>query len=140
MSDGLRVPAAAEVLGISVPTLRRWIARGAPVSRRGRRGRGSATLVDPVAVTAWRGSCDVTDHADLVVLAAELPELVGAAVAEAFHHVDGPHKRACAGVLAGAWYLVVLALLDRLRHDVPDLRDPDVLPASIERLRKISSR
>lgn len=127
-------------LGISPVTLRRWMRAGAPVARRGRRGRGGEALIDPAAVTAWRLSCEVSDHADLIVLAGELPEIVASAIGEAFLHVEGPHKRACAGVLAGAWYLVTLALLDRLRRVVPDLNDPTALPTSIERLRKISSR
>jgi hypothetical protein len=137
MPELVHVTAAAHSLGISVPTLRRWLRQGAPQARRGRRGRGGDALVDPAAVRAWRASCAVVEHADLEVLAGELPELVGRAVAEAFAAVEGPHKRAAAGVLAGAWYVVTTKLLDRLRRDVPRLRDPDVVPAQIDHLRAI---
>lgn len=131
------LPQAADALGISVPTLRRWLRRGAPQARRGRRGRGGRALVDVAAVEAWRGSGAAVEHADLTVFASELPELVAAAVFDSFQHVEGSHKRATAGTLAGAWYLVTVALLDRLRRDVPTLRDPDVVPAQIDHLRSI---
>ena len=131
------LPAAAAELCVSVPTLRRWLRQGAPQARRGWRGRGGDALVDPAAISAWRGSHAAVDHADLEVLAGELPELVAAAVADAFQRVEGPHKRLVAGVLAGAWYVITTALLDRLRRDVPHLRDPDALPREIDRLRSI---
>ena len=128
---------AAAELAVSVPTLRRWIAAGAPVARRGRRGRGGRALVDVRAVRAWRGSSEAAEHRDLEVLAVEVPELVAEAVAEAFRACDGPHKRATAGVLAGAWYLVTVALLDRLRREVPSLADPATVPQKIAHLRSI---
>ena len=134
------IPAAADALEVSVPTLRRWIAAGAPVAARGRRGRGGRALVDPAAVAAWRGSAAATDHADLIVFAADVPQLVADAVADAFLQVEGPHKVSMAGPLAATWYAVTVALLDRLRQDVPTLTDPDVLPAQIDHLRSICSR
>jgi hypothetical protein len=93
--------------------------------------------VDVGAVRAWRGACNAAEHADLEVLAAEVPELVAAAVLEAFRAVDGPHKRACAGVLAATWYAVACTLLDRLRRDVPHVADPADLPPQIVTLRAI---
>lgn len=128
---------AALELGVSVPTLRRWLRQGCPVARRGRRGRGGRALVDPRAVRAWRGSSEACELAGLEVLAAEVPELVAGAVAEAFRQCDGPHKRATAGALAGAWYLVTVALFDRLRRDVPALADPATVPREIDHLRSI---
>lgn len=128
---------AAAELGIAPRTLRRWLAAGAPTVTRGRRGRGGRALVDPQAVRAWRLSCEAIEHADLEVLAAELPELVAAAVFEAFRECEGPHKRQTAGVLAGVWYFVTVALLERLRRDVPELRDPATVPPQIGHLRTI---
>jgi len=93
--------------------------------------------VDVAAVRAWRGSCEAVGHADLEVLAAELPELVADAVAEAFREVTGPHKRATAGALAATWYQVTVALLDRIRRDVPHVADPLVLPRQIATLTAI---
>jgi hypothetical protein len=130
------LPAAARELRVSVPTLRRWLRAGAPVAHRGRRGRGGQALIDPAAVAAWRGS-GKAEHGDLIVFANELPELVAGAIAESFQHIEGPHKRLAAGALAGAWYLITVALLDRLRCHVPELRDPDVLPREIDHLRSI---
>lgn len=45
---------AAGELGVSSITLRRWIAQGCPVARRGGRGRGNSTLIVPDAVKTWR--------------------------------------------------------------------------------------
>lgn len=50
----LAIPDAASELGVSTCTLRRWIAAGCPVARRGGRGRGRLTMVDPERVRAWR--------------------------------------------------------------------------------------
>jgi hypothetical protein len=133
----LPLPAAAHELGVAPRTLARWLAAGAPAVRRGRRGRGGRALVDVAAVRAWRASCEAAAHPDLEALAAELPELVADAVLEAFRQTEGPHKRATAGALAGAWLLIVYALLDRLRRDVPHLADPDTLPRQIGHLRAI---
>ena len=135
--NALPLTDAARELRVSPRTLSRWLAAGAPTVARGRRGRGGRALVDPAAVRAWRLSCAATEHADLEALAAEVPEIVANAVAEAFRQCEGVHKRQAAGVLAGAWYLVTVALLDRLRRDVPHLSDPAVLPAQIGHLRAI---
>ena len=129
---------AAAELGVSVPTLRRWLRQGAPVAHRGRRGRGGRALVDVRAVRAWLGSSEAGAHRDLEVLAAELPELVAGAVAESFARLENVNKRQVAGVLAGTWLLVVYALLDRIRRDVPGLPDPSVLPEKIVHLRSIN--
>jgi hypothetical protein len=129
------IPAAARTLGVSEATLRRWLRVGAPVARRGGRGRGRRTLVDAAAIEAWRGCGKASDA--LVVFAAELPELVADAVHEAFMLTGGPHKRATAGVLAATWYVVTVGILDRLRADVPDLHDPTLVPEKIAHLRMI---
>lgn len=131
------LPAAARDLGVSVPTLRRWLRQGAPQARRGRRGRGGYALVDPRALAAWRASGKASDDAAIIALASEVPELVADAVADAFRQTEGPHKRACAGTLAATWYVVTVALMDRLRRDVPELRDPDTVPREIDHLRSI---
>lgn len=52
--SGVPIPEAAQVLDVAEITLRRWIAQGCPVARRGGRGRGHSTLVIPEAVKAWR--------------------------------------------------------------------------------------
>lgn len=58
---------AAGELGVSSITLRRWIAQGAPVARRGGRGRGNATLIVPDAVKAWHEGGAVGLSHDAVV-------------------------------------------------------------------------
>lgn len=70
-------------------------------------------------------------------MAGELPELLADAMHEAFTLAEGPQKRAMAGFAAGAWYLAATAIVDRLRQDVPDLGEVEIVPAKIGRLRAI---
>lgn len=138
--SALPVPAAAAALGVSVPTLKRWIGRGAPVARRGRRGRGCRTLIDPEAIRAWRQAQDADRaqvEAVLRTLAGRVPELLAEAAAEAFRLA--PDKRGAAWTACAAWQLSVAAVLDDLRACGADISDPDAIPESIERLRKIAA-
>lgn len=139
MADPLPVQDAARALGVTVRTLRRDLAAGAPVVRRGGRGRGRAALVDVAAIEAWRrcrSQAAATDDV-LRVIAAEIPEILAAACHTAFVTIDGPHKRQAAGILAGAWYLASVAVLDHLRRIDPTLPDVTAVPEKIDRLRRI---
>lgn len=131
------LPEAARALGVSDSTLRRWVRDGAPVARRGRRGRGCRALVDPMAVLAWREGERGDVDATLRELAGRLPELIGDAMAEAARLA--PDKRGAAWVAVAGWQLVLGAILDHLGEHVPDLPEPEV-PEQIERLRKIATR
>lgn len=136
-----RIADAARELGVSVPTLKRWLRQGAPVAHRGRRGRGCRTLVDPAAIRAWRQAQDA-DHAQaeaaLRTLAGRIPQLLADAVEEAFRLA--PDKRGAAWTACAAWQLSVVAVLDHLRECGADVGDPDTIPESMERLRKIAIR
>ena len=129
--------AAAVELKVGEATLRRWIARGAPVSRRGHRGRGRATLLDVAAIRAWRAP--TTTGVDPRILAAVLPERIATALHEAHQHVVGPGKRAAAGVLAGAWHVACCAVTEELRRYDEDILDVGEIPESVERLQKIAA-
>lgn len=135
---GTAVPiadAAAE-LGLSPAQLRRLVAAGAPCARHGQRGRGHVALIDPQAVRVWSGAS--ARDALLLELAATLPELMASAFAEAHRLTDGPHKRAVAGSLVGAWILANGAALDHLRERCPSVPEAsNELPEQVERLRKI---
>ena len=120
----LPITEAAAVLGRSRRTLERWISEGAPVVRRGARGRGRCTLLDVTQVRAWRNG-----H---VVFYSRLPEVVADAAFEAWCLVEGPHKRDCAGALAAAWYLITSKLNDEL--DRPPVTE---IPERIAHLRRI---
>jgi hypothetical protein len=131
------VDAACE-LEASESTLRRWIAEGAPVARRGSRGRGRRMLIDPEAVRAWRRQGDDARSDFVRVLASELPELLGNACADAYR--IAPDKRNGAWIAVAGWQMVIGAITDRLRADDPDLPEINVIPESIERLRKIADK
>ena len=135
-SSALSIPDAARALGVSPRAVRRMVERGAPVARRGGRGRGRATLIDVAALRAWqRPSGRLVAP---VVLARMLPAAIGTAIAAAHREIDGPHKRAAAGVLAGAWYAASCAALDELRRLDADVPEIDVVPDEIARLREIA--
>lgn len=141
MTNPLTLASAAQALGISQATLMRDIRAGAPVARLGSRGRGRRTLVDPEAIASWRRSRSAPRPDDrLALLAAEIPSLLAAAMHAAFVQIEGPHKRASAGTLAAAWYLATVALLDRLRTDVPAIPEVSTVPEAIDALRKITAR
>lgn len=135
-SSALTIPDAARVLGVTPRAVRRMVERGAPVARRGGRGRGRATLIDVAALRAWqRPSGRLVAP---VVLARMLPAAIATAIAAAHREIDGPHKRASAGVLAGAWYAASCAALDELRRLDPDVPEIDAIPDEIARLREIA--
>jgi hypothetical protein len=121
---------AAIELDCDERTLSRDIAAGAPVLTKGRRGRGRSTLVSVEAIAAWRRARSAPQASDLMlVFAAEIPELLAGAMYDAFIAIEGPHKRPCADVLAGAWFRASNALLNRLRETSPavpfDLPQPE---------------
>lgn len=131
----LSIAAAAAALGERRGTIERWIREGAPVVQHGTRGRGKRTLVDVVALDAWRNGtrCEVL----LLELAAVVPDLIADAIDGAFCAVSGPHKRALAEPLSAAWYVASVALLDRLRRDAPAIPELSAVPEKITRLRSI---
>lgn len=137
--SALPIDEAARALGVAPSTLRRWIALGAPVARRGRRGRGHVTLIDPEAIEAWRAAKAGGDDVDAVLrsLAGALPELLADAAFEAFRLA--PDKRGAAWAAAAAWQLSAFALHDLLAEHVGALPEPTAIPEPIERLRKIAN-
>jgi hypothetical protein len=133
---------AARALRLSPRQILRDISQGAPVARRGGRGRGRATLIDIDALAAWRRSQQARERefADvLTTIAAELPELCATATHDLFVSLEGPHKRDSAGALAAAWFVVLTCVLDRLRRDAPNVPELSALPEKITRLRRIFS-
>jgi hypothetical protein len=136
LSEPLPLIDAARELDIAPSTLRRWIASGAPCARRGSRGRGRCTLVDPAALDAWRRA--QTAEAQLLALAADLPELLADAIyALAMSVDDGQDKRRVFGALVSAWYAATTTALDRIRLDAPAVADVSALPQKIRALRLI---
>lgn len=134
---------AAAELGLPVSTLQFWISRkGCPVARRGRRGRGGATMVDPVAVRAWLAGRDqptapTTEHDVMLAYAERLPDLLAEAMFAAYCAVESPAKRQLAGTVAVAWYQAINGELDRLRDLWPDVPHVTTVPEAINKLKLI---
>ena len=134
------LPVAARELGVSVPALRREIARGAPVARRGGRGRGRATLVDVAAVRAWRGSEAVSERAAMLLrrgCAVEaIDQVLADALCEAFHDGSltafGLKPWQAARALGFGWYVATRAIRDHLQREdcaLPALMVPEKIDA-----------
>lgn len=138
MSGAVPIRDAARALGVPPITLRHWIAAGAPVARRGGRGRGNCTLIDVEAVRAWR-SADCEQQL-LLALAAELPEVLAVAAEDALRTIEGGPKGRAAATLAAGWYVGALATVDHLRQRCPTIPEIAAIPAAIERLRAIAGR
>jgi len=135
-SSALSIPDAARALGVSPRAVRRMVERGAPVARRGGRGRGRATLIDVAALRAWqRPSGRLVAP---VVLARTIPAAIATAIAAAYRDVDRSDKRALAGIFAASWYVASCAALDELRRLDADVPEIDVVPDEIARLREIA--
>lgn len=138
-TSALPVGAAAAVLGVSLPTLRRWIDDGAPVVRRGRRGRGKTTLVDPAAVQAWRMPNTASPlHGVGAAIAGRALEASANATAELHRSLTGPFKVEAAQVSVAVWYVVAVAFLDELRAHDATVEELSVLPHPIARLKLIT--
>jgi hypothetical protein len=133
MPEPVPVTTAAAALGVSPRQVRRWIADGAPVARRGRQGRGRATLVDPLAMEAWRTSQRVT----LAAAAAGIPDILAGVIVRELERAEGLPKQRMAGWAAGVWYAASVAVMDELRRHDPAVGDVATVPLAVERLRKI---
>ncbi len=125
------IPEAARALGVSDSTLRRWLKAGAPVVRRGRKGRGGQTLIDVGAVQAWRGM----PGTPVGISASQVAGLVAKGVEDAFRDADGPHKAAAAALMVATWYHVSARILEAMGDP-----DPDIIPPEVERLLQIAHR
>lgn len=134
---GLPLAEAARELDVSEGTLRRWVAQGAPVAQRGRRGRGHRTLICPDAVRAWRAAS--VHDARLTELAGALPGLIGRAMADAFRlHPCKRQRAALAWLACAGWQLATETLTDELRRRLPGLPAQQPIPDEISALRKIA--
>lgn len=142
IDDAVTVDEAARVLGVTAYAVRRWIGEGAPVVRRGRKGRGHPTLVSPTALDAWREARKAASSTDalLMQLAAELPAVLAVAAVEGHRLAEGVDKRKLAGIAVAMYYVNETALRDWLRERCATVPDVSALPSEIERLRKIAER
>lgn len=127
------VATAARALGVSESTLRRKIRAGCPVARRGGRGRGKRTLIDPDAVRAWEAG---GGDAALRELAGRIPEALGDAMFEAFRRA--PDKRNGAWIAAYGWQLAVYAIHDEIGERIAEDLPTPAVPETIDRLKKLA--
>lgn len=114
--------------------LQRAIAQGAPVVRRGGKGRGHSTLLDPSAVADWlnrRGTFTQEHH---LQLARGLIAAVAEATALRFRAASGPHKLALARELVAQFFDAAQAIREQL--GLPPLEPADV-PAEIRKMARV---
>jgi hypothetical protein len=102
---------AAQALGKSPATIRRWISDGAPCARPGTAGRGRGALVEVAALERWREAGPAPDYREFLV---KLEPLLSD------YHRSGDHK------YIGLRDDAARAYLQALYQYVADrLRDPD---------------
>lgn len=130
------IGAAAQRLGISRKRLEGLVRKGAPVARKGTRGRGHAALIDADAVRAWRAAS--SGEKVILELWADLPQVWAKAIADAHRQAEGVNKARLAGVLAASYYTISAATFDYLRGRCASVSEPVDLPPEIAHLRKIS--
>lgn len=133
----LPVRDAAPVLGLTPRALRRLIRRdGAPVVRRGRKGAGGATLVDPRAIRAWLDARDLPDERVVHEIDSTLLLVIGDALHDVWQATDGDmNKRKLARVFVAAYDTLSMRVHATLRHYAPTLPDTDTtLPDSVRRM------
>lgn len=135
-TKNLPIGSAAKELHVSVSTLRRMIAQGAPVAKRGGRGRGKQALIDPKAIEAWLDSCD--GEAALYAFSCRVPELLADAIAEAYK--VAPNKQDVPFLLCWVWQSAVIEILDYLKTKSPEINTDPEIPESIARIRKLVSK
>ena len=141
----LTIGQAAAELDLPPSTLHFWISRkGCPVARKGGRGRGNATMVDPAAVRRWQADRDqpaptapTSEHDLALMYAQRLPDLLAQAMFAAYCAVESPAKRQLAAAVACAWYQATSAELDRLRDRHPNIPHVTSLPEAINKLKSI---
>lgn len=131
----MRLTDAARELGISVSTLRRWLAAGAPCVA-GRAGRGNGAHVDVELIRRWR-EARRAGALDVGTVTARLHARTAEAVFTAWRQIETPRKRELAAAFATAWFAAAGGITDALRElgDVPELA---ALPAEIRYLRNLS--
>lgn len=93
---------AAQVLGKTESTLRRWVSRGAPTARPGEPRRGAGALVDVDALKRWRSREAPTAGEALEKLAADFR----AYHREGRHRIVGLKDQAAAALYADCFRFV----------------------------------
>jgi hypothetical protein len=141
VGDAVTINGAAAELRVDPRTIERWFRRGAPVVERGRRGRANKpTLVDVDALRRWRNDQPRAVDDPTVVLARALPDLIAAAVFDAFCAITNePAKLRMAGPMADAWLRSTTSALDHLRTLNPDVPELDRAPVQIRHLRALAN-
>jgi hypothetical protein len=135
--DAVTLSVCGAELGLTVRQLRYAVRQGAPVARRGRKGRGGATLVEPAAISAWmqeRG-----DYAAVQArwrIARDFERNLAESLVLLVRNEDGPHKRA----LARSHVLTFEFTANRRRADLglPPLERCE-WPACIDQIDKSTS-
>lgn len=136
MTGAMPLKAAAVELGIRLGAMRRLVRDGAPVVRKGHRGRACSTLVDIDAIREWqRGGAD----AIVREVASALPLILAETMQDTFQQAVGHMSNAqAAALLSAAWLRSANAVNDYMQTHCAGIPNISAMPAEIDRLRKIA--
>jgi hypothetical protein len=134
--EALRLAEAAARLGVSPRQVRYAIERGAPVVKRGRKGHGHATLVDPEALRRWLRKPDRMEEARNHELANNLIRAVADNAVLQFRMQSGPHKLALAANVVESFSATANAICTQLGLSPPE---PNEVPENIRQIAKLLS-
>jgi hypothetical protein len=134
VSRGLTIRECAAALRLSPKQVKYAVANGAPVIRRGTKGRGQPTLVDQVAIAAWLKERGRSTQDDQWRRARRLTQSAAEVFYDQFRREFGPHKRAVAVSLIQSF--MAIAAVIRTDCGLP-LLEPEELPECIKQLAKV---
>jgi hypothetical protein len=127
---------AAARLGMTPKQIRYQITLGMPTVRRGRRGRGGSTLLDPAALLAWMNAGASPSEIEHRKLAHSLIRAVADSHVILFRTQSGPHKIALAANIVAGFIATANAVL--LQLGLPSLKTNE-MPESIRQIAKLLS-
>lgn len=117
--EGLPLQAVAQLLGITPRRLRLMIARGAPVAKAGRRGRGGDTLICLHDFAEWRAcrALQGSNSFNVDGFADKVPHLIAGVTTGLLRRARTRDERR---LLISAWYECANAIRDELGADELD--------------------
>jgi hypothetical protein len=135
-AGAVTVSACAAQLGAKASRVKYWIALGAPVVRRGRKGAGNSTLIDPQALLAWMNARGRSSAEKNRELASKFTQSLATTMCLQWRSFAGPEKLQRAGMVVETFLMAAQTI--RAQLGLPDMR-PDEVPEEIQQMQKVAA-